>query len=269
VFAIEVQGGPISSRVPKGTRHWFRFVRRGDESAPIRPVFRMRPAGRRTTPRAESIATFSPYASDLRTSASQGQPLRCDVPPRGARHPGDRARHRRHDDADRFCARCALPFCQGRGASRLFVREHLDAADLSEPLRRLHQEWTEDVRPAATRRPNGNAGDRDRQAASIAAYAAWADGSRIAKRLASKALQGQILGRAGMRTARCTARCFPDVAGSALPDGAQRDAAVGNLFVRERPRTAAIVSNGRPAGDLNAPRIDAFLRYRRRFQGIV
>jgi enolase-phosphatase E1 len=99
-----------------------------------------------------------------------------------------------------------FPFARRALAS--FVREHLDAADLSEPLRRLHREWTEDV-ARGDAPPEWNAGDRDRQSASIAAYAAWLM-DRDRKAFGLKALQGQIWAR-GYEEGTLHGEVFPDV----------------------------------------------------------
>jgi enolase-phosphatase E1 len=109
-----------------------------------------------------------------------------------------------------------FPFA--RRALPAFVRERLDAPELREPLRLLHDEWLRDVANGQVPPPwdesdDGGAEDRaaarERYAASIVAYAEWLmDHDRKATGL--KALQGLIT-KHGYQDGRLHGEVYADV----------------------------------------------------------
>jgi enolase-phosphatase E1 len=89
-----------------------------------------------------------------------------------------------------------------------FVRAHLDDPHLTVPLRRLHDDWLEDVRRGDSP-PRWDEENPDRLAASMTAYALWLmDRDRKAPGL--KALQGHIWARA-YEDGIVRGEVFPDV----------------------------------------------------------
>jgi enolase-phosphatase E1 len=99
-----------------------------------------------------------------------------------------------------------FPFA--RRELRAYLREHLDAVHLREPLRQLHEEWAEDVKRGAAP-PPWTDGDRDERLSSVAAYAEWLmDRDRKAPGL--KAIQGHIW-ELGYQDGVLRGAVFPDV----------------------------------------------------------
>jgi len=105
-----------------------------------------------------------------------------------------------------FVYEVLFPFA--RKALRSYLREHLEAPDLREPLRQLHEEWIRDLEHGAPPPASSNA-PRDRRADSVAAYAEWLmDRDRKASGL--KALQGRIWAE-GYQEGVLRGDVFPDV----------------------------------------------------------
>ncbi len=99
-----------------------------------------------------------------------------------------------------------FPFA--RRALRSYVRDHLDAPELREPLRRLHEEWAQDV-ARGDAPPAWHDDDRDQRIASIVEYSEWLmDHDR--KAFGLKALQGWIWA-SGYRDGVLRGDVFPDV----------------------------------------------------------
>jgi enolase-phosphatase E1 len=111
---------------------------------------------------------------------------------------------------------------------RSYLQENLDAAHVREPLQLLRREWHEDVARGAAP-PRWQNEDRDRQIASITAYAGWLM-DRDRKAAGLKALQGHIWAR-GYDSGVLRGEVFPDV-----PEALAR--------WREAARTIAIFSSG-------------------------
>ncbi|HEV8319153.1 MAG TPA: acireductone synthase [Vicinamibacterales bacterium] len=87
-----------------------------------------------------------------------------------------------------FVYEVLFPFA--RKALRSYLRDHLDAPDLREPLRQLHEDWTHDLEHGAPPPPWPDA-PPDQRVDSVAAYVEWLmDRDRKASGL--KALQGLI-----------------------------------------------------------------------------
>lgn len=99
-----------------------------------------------------------------------------------------------------------FPFA--RSALRSYLRDHLDAPELREPLRRLQEEWTQDTERGAAP-PAWHDDPRDQRIASIAAYAEWLM-DRDRKAIGLKALQGRIWA-AGYQDGVLRGEVFPDV----------------------------------------------------------
>jgi enolase-phosphatase E1 len=99
-----------------------------------------------------------------------------------------------------------FPFA--RRELRPYLREHLDAVHVREPLRQLHEEWVEDEKRGAAP-PPWTDGDREEQLSSVAAYAEWLmDRDRKAPGL--KAIQGHIW-ELGYQDGALRGDVFPDV----------------------------------------------------------
>ena len=94
------------------------------------------------------------------------------------------------------------------------IRQHLDEPGLRETLRRLREEWIEDVARGESP-PDWQDGDREQRISGIVRYAAWLmDRDRKASTL--KALQGEIWAR-GYDDGSLRGEVFPDV-----PEALQR-----------------------------------------------
>lgn len=87
-----------------------------------------------------------------------------------------------------FVHEVLFPFA--RKALRSYLREHVDAPDLREPLLQLHAEWTHDLEHGAPP-PAWEDASHDQRADSLAAYAEWLM-DRDRKATGLKALQGRI-----------------------------------------------------------------------------
>ena len=88
------------------------------------------------------------------------------------------------------------------------IREHLDEPGLRETVRRLRNEWTEDVARGESP-PDWQDADREQRISGIVRYAAWLmDRDRKAAPL--KALQGEIWAR-GYDDGSLRGEVFPDV----------------------------------------------------------
>lgn len=105
-----------------------------------------------------------------------------------------------------FVYEVLFPFA--RKALRSYLREHLEAPDLREPLRQLHEEWTHDMAEGAPPPARPDA-PRDQQVDSIAAYAEWLM-DRDRKAFGLKALQGRIWAD-GYEEGALHGDVFPDV----------------------------------------------------------
>jgi enolase-phosphatase E1 len=105
-----------------------------------------------------------------------------------------------------FVYEVLFPFA--RKALRSYLREHLEASDLREPLHQLHEEWTHDLAHGAPP-PAWPDAPHDRRVDSVAAYAEWLmDRDRKAPGL--KALQGRIWAD-GYEEGALHGDVFPDV----------------------------------------------------------
>jgi enolase-phosphatase E1 len=105
-----------------------------------------------------------------------------------------------------FVSDVLFPFA--RRALPAYVREHLDAPDLREPLGLLHEGWAEDM-ARGERPPPWCDDNRDERIASITAYAEWLM-DRDRKAAGLKALQGHIWAE-GYRQGSLRGDVFPDV----------------------------------------------------------
>jgi enolase-phosphatase E1 len=99
-----------------------------------------------------------------------------------------------------------FPFA--RRALPSYIREHLDAPGLQEPLRRLRDEWMDDVARGQAP-PLWQDDDREQRIAGIATYAAWLM-DRDRKSPALKTLQGEIWAR-GYEEGLLRGEVYPDV----------------------------------------------------------
>ena len=88
------------------------------------------------------------------------------------------------------------------------VREHLDDPGLRETLRRLREEWIEDVARGESP-PDWQDGDREQRISGIVQYAAWLM-DRDRKAAALKTLQGEIWAH-GYDDGSLRGEVFPDV----------------------------------------------------------
>jgi enolase-phosphatase E1 len=105
-----------------------------------------------------------------------------------------------------FVYEVLFPFA--RKALRSYLREHVDAPALREPLLQLRAEWAHDTEHGAPPPPGPDA-SRDQRADSVAAYAEWLM-DRDRKATGLKALQGHIWAD-GYDTGVLHGDVFPDL----------------------------------------------------------